>query len=194
MVLACWVLLFKSHVETNPRIEKILDFVTWTLVSLLIGSYMWLIKTTLIKVMACSFHLNRFFDRIQEAIFHHYVLQTLRGRPVVEEAAKNHKGITVSQVSFTENTNSHKEKKVCDWGKLHKMKKDQVPSWTMKLLVDVMLNSGLSTMSEMINKDVIEGGVQLDDDEITSEEEAIATAYRIFKNIIKDKDGRKYDK
>lgn len=193
VVLATWILLFKSHNAKDTRTEKILDFVTWTVVTLLIGSFMWLVKTTLIKVLASSFHLNRFFDRIQEAVFHNYVLQMLSGRPVVELASTiNREESPFGQVSFTEHTNNHKEKKVVDWEKLHQMKQEKVPSWTMKLLVDVVLNSGLSTMSGMLEKDVVEGGVQLDDDEVTSEEEAIATAVRIFDNIVRDKDDKSY--
>ncbi|CAO2817988.1 unnamed protein product [Amaranthus hypochondriacus] len=134
---------------------------------------------------------RRFFDRIQEAVFHHYVLQTLSGSPLVEmgrklcreESQLSHD----TQVSFREHMGDHTENKVVDWGKLHQMKKEKVPSWTMKLLVDVISNSGLSTMSSILNQDVVEGGVELDDDEISCEEEAIATAVRIFYNVIGDK-------
>ncbi|XP_010669339.2 mechanosensitive ion channel protein 10 [Beta vulgaris subsp. vulgaris] len=193
VVLVTWVVMFKHDPATTRRLssktKSILDHITWTIATMLIGSFLWLVKTTLIKILASSFHLNRFFERIQEAVFHHYVLQTLSGRPVVELARKLSKEESQSnQVSFTEHMGSSKEKKVVDWGKLHQMKKEKVPSWTMKLLVDVVSNSGLSTMSSILNQDVVEGGVELDDDEITCEEEAIATAVRIFYNVVGDKD------
>lgn len=172
----------------SQKWKDILDFITWTIASLLIGSFLWLVKTTLIKMLASSFHLNRFFERIQEAVFDHYVLETLSGSPVVETARKISRNESRDpQVSFNEHMGDHKEKKVVDWGKLHQMKKEKVPSWTMKLLVDVISNSGLSTMSNFLNQDMVEGGVELDDDEITCEEEAIATAVRIFNNVIGDK-------
>ncbi|KAL2937977.1 Mechanosensitive ion channel protein 10 [Bienertia sinuspersici] len=194
VVLVTWIILFKNEAENVAKVtlrtKRILDYITWSIVTLLIGSFLWLVKTTLIKILASSFHLNRFFDRIQEAVFHHYVLQTLSGRPVVELARQvSRQESQDTQVSFREHTGGdHTEKKVVDWGKLHQMKKEKVPSWTMKLLVDVISNSGLSTMSGLLNQDVVEGGVALDDDEITCEEEAIATAVRIFYNVLGDKD------
>ncbi|XP_074289188.1 mechanosensitive ion channel protein 10-like [Silene latifolia] len=189
VVLGTWLLLLKPEVMKTNKSKNVLMFITMTLVTLLIGSFLWLLKTTLMKILASSFHLNRFFNRIQEAVFHHYVLQTLSGRPLVELARKFSKEEScIGQVSFTENTGgARKEKKVVDWTKIHQMKKEQIPSWTMKLLVDVLTNSGLSTMSDMLNEGVVEGGVELNDHEITSEEVAIATAVRIFNNVIKDK-------
>ncbi|XP_021855805.2 mechanosensitive ion channel protein 10 [Spinacia oleracea] len=191
VILITWVGLFKHNSETSPNMtmktRNILEFFTWSIASLLIGSFFWLIKTTLIKILASSFHLNRFFERIQEAVFHHYVIQTLSGRPVNELArtlTRENSYDSQSQVSFKEHIGSHKENKVIDWEKLHQMKKDKVPSWTMKLLVDVVSNSGLSTMSSILNQDTVEGGVGLNDDEITCEEEAIRTAVRIFYNVI----------
>ncbi|GAB4854527.1 hypothetical protein Ancab_023107 [Ancistrocladus abbreviatus] len=188
LVLGTWALLFKPDVEQSHKTRKFLDVVTWTIISLLIGAFLWLLKTTMLKILASSFHLNRFFDRIQESIFHHYVLQTLAGRPVVELARAISRTESVGgQVSFTEHMKTHTEKKVVDVTKLHQMKQEKVPAWTMQLLVDVVSNSGLSTMSGMLEEEMVEGGVELDDDEITSDEQAIATAVKIFKNI-KDSD------
>ncbi|XP_021744132.1 mechanosensitive ion channel protein 10-like [Chenopodium quinoa] len=189
LVLITWVVLFKHDSNSAPKMtaktKRKLDFITWTIASCLIGSFLWLVKTTLIKILASSFHLNRFFNRIQEAVFHHYVLQTLSGKPVVELARKlSREDSQESRVSFMEHIGSHTENKVVDWEKLHQMKKEKVPSWTMQLLVDVVSNSGLSTMSGILNQNVVEGGVRLDDDEITCEEEAITTAVRIFYNVI----------
>ncbi|KAL2897767.1 Mechanosensitive ion channel protein 10 [Bienertia sinuspersici] len=194
VVLVTWIVLFKHDAKTTKRLtakmKNVLDIMTWTIATLLIGSFLWLVKTTLIKILASSFHLNRFFERIQEAVFHHYVLQTLSGRPVVELARRLSRGESQSnQVSFKEHTGDglQSQKKVVDWEKLHQMKQEKMPSWTMKLLVDVISNSGLSTMSSIIKKDVVEGGVELDDNEITCEEEAIATAVKIFFNVIGDR-------
>ncbi|KAL9271888.1 Mechanosensitive ion channel protein 10-like protein [Drosera capensis] len=194
VVLATWGLFIKpDNISQSRKTRNILDFVTWSIVSLVIGAFLWLVKTALLKLLASSCHLNRFFDRIQESVFHHYVLQTLSGRPVVELAHMvTRKESQVGQVSFVENVKGHKENKAVDIAKLHQMKQDKVPSWTLQLLVDVVSNSGLSTMSGMLDEDMVEGGVELDDDEITSEEQAIATAVRIFENVIQDKDDQSY--
>ncbi|GAB2276514.1 hypothetical protein Dimus_011234 [Dionaea muscipula] len=194
VVLATWVMLIKPDVNQPHQTRKILEFVTWTIVTVLIGAFLWLVKTTLLKILASSFHLNRFFDRIQESVFHHSVLQTLAGRPVVELAqgiSRTESQDGAGQVSFMEHTKTQ-NKKVVDVGKLHQMKQEKVPAWTMQLLVDVVSNSGLSTMSGMLDEDMVEGGVELDDDEITNEEQAIATAVRIFDNIVQDKVDQSY--
>ncbi|KAK9741578.1 hypothetical protein RND81_03G114600 [Saponaria officinalis] len=187
VVLGTWCGL-QPDVKNTQHAKNVVRFITMTLVTLVVGSFLWLVKTTLMKILASSFHLNRFFDRIQESVFHHYVLQTLSGRPVLELARKISKHDSgVGQVSSSEQTGEKKGKKGIDWTKINQMKKEKIPSWTMKLLVDVVSNSGLSSMSDMLNEGVVEGGVELDDNEITSEETAIATAVSIFYNVIGDK-------
>ncbi|KAL9265230.1 Mechanosensitive ion channel protein 10-like protein [Drosera capensis] len=189
LILATWGLLIKPDIDHPRRTRNALDFITWTLVCLLLGAFLCLIKTIMLKILASSFHLNRFFERIQESIFYHYVLQMLSGRPmwscpVIESLS--------GRVSFTGNAQTGKKKKVVDMEKLYQMKQEKVPNWTMQLLVDVASNTGLSTLSGMLEEDMVEGGVELDDDEITSEEQAIATAVRIFENIVTDKDEQSY--
>ncbi|GFP99549.1 mechanosensitive ion channel protein 10 [Phtheirospermum japonicum] len=76
-----------------------------------------------------------------------------------------------------------KEKQVIDINKLHQMKQDKVSAWTMKMLVDVISNSGLTTLSNAIDESVYGGGNAQMDKEINNEEEAIAAAYHIFRNV-----------
>jgi hypothetical protein len=42
------------------------------------------VKTLIVKVLASSFHVRSYFDRIQDALFNQYVIQTLSGRPWIE--------------------------------------------------------------------------------------------------------------
>lgn len=44
---------------------------------------MW-VKTLMVKVLASSFHVSAFFDRIQESLFNQYVIETLSGPPLLE--------------------------------------------------------------------------------------------------------------
>ncbi|KAK6162024.1 hypothetical protein DH2020_001865 [Rehmannia glutinosa] len=76
-----------------------------------------------------------------------------------------------------------KEKPVIDINKLHQMKQEKVSAWTMKMLVDVISNSGLTTLSNAIDESVYGEGNEQMDKEITNEEEAIAAAYHIFRNV-----------
>ncbi|PRQ34618.1 putative mechanosensitive ion channel MscS [Rosa chinensis] len=82
-VLTAWhfMLIRKVEQETN---SKILEYVTKGLLCLLIGVLLWLLKTLVVKVLASSFHVRSYFDRIQDALFNQYVIQTLSGRPLIE--------------------------------------------------------------------------------------------------------------
>ncbi|KAJ9168171.1 hypothetical protein P3X46_019730 [Hevea brasiliensis] len=186
LVLLAWAFLFNRGVERSETATKVLKYVTWTIISLLIGSLLWLLKTLLLKILASNFHVNKFFDRIQESVFHQYVLQTLSGPPIIEEAERVGKSVSTGQLSFrsTKKGKGTKDKKVIDMGVVHKMKQEKVSAWTMKVLVDAVTNSGLSTISNTLDESI--GGVgEQTDTEITNEMEATAAAYRIFRNVAK---------
>lgn len=185
LVLLTWVLLFEEGAKRSPLATRILDFITWSIAALLIGSFLWVLKTLLLKILASSFHVNTFFDRIQESTFHQYILMTLSGPPLFESA--NVMGKTSSNVSrlssFITKKGKEKKKKVIDMNKLHQMKQDKVSAWTMKMLVDAISNSGLTTLSSEIDEGNYDGCNEQTDKEITNEEEAIAAAYHIFRNV-----------
>ncbi|GMJ07589.1 mechanosensitive channel of small conductance-like 10 [Hibiscus trionum] len=150
-VVVTWLLLFLD-VERSKTAKKILDNVTWVLVSILIGAFLWLLKTLSFMMLASTFHKNKFFDRIQESVFHQYVLRTLSGPPLMES------------------------KMLIHTGKVHKLKREKVSSWHMKVLVDAITNSGLSTI-------FYDEHGELTDKEISNEEEAIYAAHQIFCNV-----------
>ncbi|XP_058079122.1 mechanosensitive ion channel protein 10-like isoform X1 [Magnolia sinica] len=186
LVLLSWSLLFDCGVERSKTTSKVLNYVSRTLGTVLIGAVIWLVKTLLVKILASSFHVNTFFDRIQESIYHQYLLQTLSGPPSMEMAEQV--GRTKSaQLSLrsVENGKGGEQQKVIDVGKLHKMKQEKVSAWTMKRLVNTITSSGLSTISYTIDESIDEEWVEQKDQEITSELEAKAAAYKIFKNVAK---------
>lgn len=184
LVLLAWVLLINRGVQRSELATKILNGVTWTLVSLLIGALLWLLKTLLLKILASNFHVKSFFDRIQESIFHQYVLLTLSGPPLIEEAEKVGRSPSVGRFSFrSRKGKTGPKKEVIDMTKLQKMKQEKVSAWTMKILVDAVANSRLSTISNVLDESIHDGGVEQTDNEITNEMEATAAAYHIFRNI-----------
>lgn len=184
LVLLTWVLFINRGVHRSKLAAKILDGVTWTLVSLLIGAFLWVIKTLLLKILASSFHVKSFFDRIQESIFHQYVLQTLSGPPLMEEAEKVGGSQSMGHFSFRSTTDKGGTKKeVIDMAKFHKMKQEKVSAWTMKILVDAVTNSRLSTISNSLDESFYDGENEQTDKEITNEMEAIAAAFFIFRNV-----------
>ncbi|KAH7518351.1 hypothetical protein FEM48_Zijuj09G0162500 [Ziziphus jujuba var. spinosa] len=83
LVLLAWHLLFDEKVERVTKSDK-LKYVTKVLVCLLAGTFVWLVKTLIVKVLASSFHVIKYFDRIQESLFYQYVIETLSGPPLIE--------------------------------------------------------------------------------------------------------------
>ncbi|GAB4832977.1 hypothetical protein Ancab_006998 [Ancistrocladus abbreviatus] len=82
-VLLAWILILDDKVKKETN-SKFLPYVTKILVCLLVGTIIWLFKTLLVKVLAMSFHVSTFFDRIQEALFNQSVIETLSGSPLIE--------------------------------------------------------------------------------------------------------------
>uniref|UniRef100_A0A5B7C696 Mechanosensitive ion channel protein n=1 Tax=Davidia involucrata TaxID=16924 RepID=A0A5B7C696_DAVIN len=83
LVLISWHFLFDKKVESETN-NKFLRYVNNVLVCLLVGTLLWLVKTLMVKVLASSFHVSTFFDRIQESLFNQYVIETLSGPPLIE--------------------------------------------------------------------------------------------------------------
>ncbi|CAK9178370.1 unnamed protein product [Ilex paraguariensis] len=83
LVLIAWQCIFDKKVERMTD-GMVLPYVTKIWVCLLVGTLIWLLKTLLVKVLASSFHVNTFFDRIQESLFNQYVIETLSGPPLIE--------------------------------------------------------------------------------------------------------------
>ncbi|CAA6659337.1 unnamed protein product [Spirodela intermedia] len=188
LVLASWSLIFRS-VRRSQDTAKILDFVSRALVSLLVGSLIWLVKTLMVKLLAASFHVNTFFDRIQESIFHQYVLQALSGPPTMEmvqhvTAERSSGCLRLPKPGRGKEKGKGKVQGIIDVAKLHKLRPEKVSAWTMKGLVNAIRGSGSLTISNMIdetaNEELAGGGK-----EITDEWEAKAAARRIFKNVAK---------
>ncbi|KAI3879951.1 hypothetical protein MKX03_019874 [Papaver bracteatum] len=76
LVLLSWSLMFSPDVQKNNEIFK---KVFRALIAVLVGATIWLIKTVLVKILASSFHVATFFDRMKESVFHHYILDSLSG-------------------------------------------------------------------------------------------------------------------
>ncbi|XVE63308.1 hypothetical protein DITRI_Ditri07aG0009600 [Diplodiscus trichospermus] len=83
LVLIAWHYLFDEKVQRETKGE-FLRYVTKALVCLVVGVMLWLVKTLLVKVLASSFHVSTYFDRIQESLFNQYVIETLSGPPLIE--------------------------------------------------------------------------------------------------------------
>ena len=74
LVLLAWTCIFNEKLHKK---NKILEKVFRALVAVSLGATIWLIKIVLVKVLASSFHVTTYFNRMKESVFHHYILETL---------------------------------------------------------------------------------------------------------------------
>ena len=186
LILLAWGLLIDSGVKRSRKTTRILNYVTRALASCLVGAVLWLAKALLIKILASSFHVTRFFDRIQESLFHQYVLQTLSKPPSMETTEMVGRGNS-AQLSFRSEMKQKggKKEEVVDVGKLYKIDQEKVSAWTMKGLIDVIRGSRLTTISNVLDDSVDDEGGEHKDKEIANEWEARTTAVQIFENVAK---------
>ncbi|XP_057964855.1 mechanosensitive ion channel protein 10-like [Malania oleifera] len=186
LVLLAWAFMFNARMHKK---NKLLRKVFQALVAFLIGATIWLVKIILVKVLASSFHVAIYFDRMKESVFHHYILDTLSGPPMNEAevlAEEEHRRRTLVRTkSLPERwRNAYKSKKYgsrrIEIEKLRLLSMESTTSaWSMKRLMSYVMSFGLSTISKTVD-DFGKAG-----SEISSEWEARNCAYRIFKNVAK---------
>ncbi|MCL7044713.1 hypothetical protein MKW94_010874 [Papaver nudicaule] len=86
LVLLAWQYLLDEKVEKDIIKDRtrIPIYITKFLILLLVSTLLWLVKTLIVKVLASSFHVTTYFDRIQDSLFTQYVIETLSGPPIIE--------------------------------------------------------------------------------------------------------------
>ncbi|XP_076901451.1 mechanosensitive ion channel protein 8-like [Bidens hawaiensis] len=186
-VLIAWNAIFNETVEAQgiPLLEVINKF----MVCMLVTTTLWLIKTLVVKVLASSFHVNKFFDRIQDALFNQYVIETLSGPPLMEIHNNNVREKSMSRVSEI-GAYSFKGKgggsgrlggkdQAITIDHLHRLNHENVSAWNMKRLMKVVRHGSLTTLDERLQ------GSYYDEPgtEIRSELEAKHAARSIFTNV-----------
>ncbi|XP_004509542.3 mechanosensitive ion channel protein 10-like [Cicer arietinum] len=192
VLLSYWSVVFDDVQKKN---HKFLNKVFQALVAVLVGATIWLVKIVLVKMLASSFHVTTYFDRMKESVFHHYVLDALSG-PAMEDCEKilNEHVLKGSKSMPAAGTARWKKKmknvkrfgsRRIDMEKLKKLSMESsVSAWSVKRLVNYVRYSGLSTISKTVN-DFGNG-----ENEISSEWEARSCAQKIFNNVAKP--GAKY--
>ncbi|KAL0804270.1 hypothetical protein Bca101_096760 [Brassica carinata] len=205
LVLIAWHFLFDKKVQRETG-SHVLKYVNKVLVCLLVAVIIWLIKTLLVKVLASSFHMSTYFDRIHESLFTQYVIETLSGPPrvvhVEEEMAgaklsppdpgpkvtigsgrlkKSPTIIGKSQVLSRSGSKKEREDQGIRIDHLQRMNTKNVSAWKMKRLMNVIRKGALSTLDEQIQ----ETSTHKDDKatQIQSENEAKQAARKIFQNV-----------
>ncbi|MED6206243.1 hypothetical protein PIB30_024835 [Stylosanthes scabra] len=186
VLLSYWSVVFD---DVQKRNHKFLNKVFQGLVAVLVGAIIWLVKIVLVKMLASSFHVATYFDRMKESVFHHYILDTLSGPPM--EDAEQHRVLTSSKtmpVGAQGKSRLKKRKQQergsgsnrIDMEKLRELSMESSGSaWSVKRLVNYIRSSGLSTISKTVDD------FTTAESEISSEWEARSCAQRIFNNVAK---------
>ncbi|KAL6008567.1 hypothetical protein ACLOJK_034080 [Asimina triloba] len=200
LVLLAWFLMFDHEVKAvnKPKYHELLDKLWRALVAVMVGACIWLLKILLVKVLASSFHVATFFDRMKESVFHHYILEALSGPPIEEEKdnggvdarlaeKKKRKGMGFVRRSKTMparmNEGGLGASRRIDMERLKRLSRQKASGWSVRRLVSQVMASGpggLSTISRTVDLTAEELG------EMSSEWEARLCAHRIFKHVAKD--------
>ncbi|PON87490.1 Mechanosensitive ion channel [Trema orientale] len=199
LVLVAWMIMFPDVHKHNKVLKKVFRF----LIAVLVGATIWLLKIVFVKVLASSFHVATFFDRMQESVFHHYILDALSGPPIDEDereeprlrrmrAAKSMPARLRGRRQQQQQQDQTQPppagtsgRKRIDMEKLKRLSRQRRPTaWSVKRMVSYVMSSGLSTISTTVDDF---GNTE---SEITSEWEARNCAKRIFKHVAKT--GAKY--
>nr|GMD07029.1 mechanosensitive ion channel protein 6-like [Ipomoea batatas] len=195
LVLIAWRSMFDRKLEAN---NEFLQLVNKLMVCMLIGITLWLVKTLMVKVLASSFHVSKFFDRIQESLFNQYVIETLSGPAWIEiQCQREEEERILAEVRKLQSAGAKggaaEEQNSGGAGApppgitidhLHKLNPKNVSAWSMKRLVKIIRHGVLSTLDEQIRC-----SAQDDDSahQIRSEVEAKIAARKIFRNVAKPK-------
>ncbi|KAF8380781.1 hypothetical protein HHK36_028275 [Tetracentron sinense] len=185
LVLVAWTIMFNPEVQKkNKMLKKVFNI----LIAVLIDATIWLVKIVMVKVLASSFHVATFFDRMKESVFHHYILEALSGPPALDEVEREplrRRNLTPSKTLPARWRDARKMSKrfgsrKIDMEKLRKLSMEsRASAWSVKRLVSFVRYSGLSTISRTVDDF---GKAR---SEINSEWEARNCAQRIFKNVAK---------
>lgn len=84
LVLIAWHYILDEKVRSQTHSKGLPAVISKILICLLVTTLLWLLKTFFVKVLASSFHVSTYFDRIQESLFNQYVIEKLSGLPLVE--------------------------------------------------------------------------------------------------------------
>ncbi|XP_050211531.1 mechanosensitive ion channel protein 6-like [Mercurialis annua] len=177
LVLLVWHWIFNNKADENE--SKILQYVTKILVCLFVGTFIWLLKTLIVKALASSFHVNTFFDRIQEALFDQYVIEALSGPPLYERQ-NDHKKIG-RRPSFSRTMSKKKDDEV-PIDQLHNLNHKNISALHMRRMINIVRHGSLSTLDEQIlNSDIEDESLS----HIRSECQAREAAKKIFLKVSK---------
>ncbi|KAF3321434.1 mechanosensitive ion channel protein 6-like protein [Carex littledalei] len=214
LLLISWHYFFDQKTSHS----RVLPYVSKTLLCLLVATVLCLMKTLLLKVLSASFHVSTYFDRIQEALFNQYVVETLSGPPVCEDIQtmvevqrlrkagatmlSDHQATTLPAKNKCQNKcqigkgihlsrplSGNKREEGITIEQLHKMNQRNISAWNMKRLIRIVRYGALTTLDKRTPLIAAETE-ENSSTHILSEQEAKIAARKVFSNVAKP--GAKY--
>lgn len=210
-VLVAWHLMFRARAQ---QATSALVYITKVLQCFLLGAALVVVKTFLVKVLASSFHMGTYFERIRDSLFNQYVLETLSGPPAIElqQIVNDQKAIDAEVAGLrkagavapglTDHVNSGRKSDsrprsgiisraeepnadaVMTIDKLNKLSQKNISAWNMKRLINLVKHTGVATLTHNFDDQVYSSAVS-SETEITSEHEAKIAAKQVFQNVTK---------
>ncbi|WVZ19987.1 hypothetical protein V8G54_007309 [Vigna mungo] len=174
LVLLVWHFLLVNAVKKKVN-DRILSCVTKVVVCLFIGTLLWLLKTILVKVFALHFHVKTFFERIREALFSQYVIETLSCDRLREEEEGEDR--SVRRVLCNKKKKRDEEMSI---EQLHRLNKRNISAWNMKRMINIVMHGSFTTLDERILCSDVEDEPLL---QLRSENQAKIAAQKIFHNV-----------
>ena len=203
-VLLTWNLLFDDDVQNGT---SVLAYITKILQCFLIAATLVVVKTFLIKILASSFHMDNYFERIRDSLFNQYVLETLSGLPLHKMQVSLYKNLTnshqkndieshsndnlepIPNISYDiqRNNKSKSNDFVINVNKLYKTSQKVISAWGMERLINLVKHYEITTLMEKFDKDILSDDDSILESETTNEYKAKAAAKQIFKNVVKSR-------
>ncbi|KAF8022643.1 hypothetical protein BT93_F0226 [Corymbia citriodora subsp. variegata] len=205
LVLLVWHLAFHDEIEKKDG-SRVLPYVTKVLGCFLVASVIWLLKTLLVKVLASSFHVNTYFERIHEALFNQMVIETLSAKTAMRydageeecgDAPKttelHHADAASSELKETllpkgggsvqsGRSTNHPEIGGSTDSAGRRINQKSASPWYIGRMMDIIQQESLSTLDEKILDVNVEDGSLM---EIRNVHQAKEVARKIFLNVAK---------
>nr|XP_043613368.1 mechanosensitive ion channel protein 10-like [Erigeron canadensis] len=139
LILLTWELFINRGVRKSRGTSKVVKYITRGIASTLVVAGFWIPRTLLVKFINSSIYVRRYVDRINEDMFHYYILETLSG-PALMEGSENINGSKLPSRKFRFTSSTKEEQmneKVIDV--LDVPNSDSIISvWTIKQFLKVV--------------------------------------------------------
>ncbi|CAO2817986.1 unnamed protein product [Amaranthus hypochondriacus] len=154
LIAWCWVVDEPSYLGVPQENEKIMKkfsktypIVIITLITLIMGAFLWLLKDLVLIYAKSDFHIRRFFNRLRVALLHQYVIEVLakgcdtNGNNInISDSNNNNVSIYVDDSKKGKfrkiRSFGRKEKTIIELSCLDDVNEDNVSCWGMKIVID----------------------------------------------------------